>query len=297
MPGRRALERGASRPVEQRVKVRLPKRVSAEKRLKQLAAQGAIAPVATTPSARTKRPLRRSLGRKLLSLGAMVFAGALAAGMSLPASAFGTAPSSLLSAVAEPASVTPAVETQSVEVSDSIESISAVRDQYEVLSWAQMLVLKYGTRDFKYSTDWTGPIRWPFPTPVTISSGYGERAAPCNGCSSMHMGLDFQPPNNSAIFAIADGTVSLQQDDQWGYGNHVYIDHGDLLGDGQNIQSLYAHMQHGSVPVKTGDAVKVGDFLGLVGSTGTATGIHLHFELLVDGVQVDPFKWLKANAG
>jgi murein DD-endopeptidase MepM/ murein hydrolase activator NlpD len=132
---------------------------------------------------------------------------------------------------------------------------------------------------------------------VKISSGFGERAAPCAGCSSMHMGLDFQPPNNSPIYAIAAGTVAFQEDDAYGYGNHVIIDHGDLLGDGHDIQTLYAHMQHTSVPVRTGDPIEVGQFLGLVGSTGTATGIHLHFEVHVDGVQVDPFAWLKAHAG
>jgi murein DD-endopeptidase MepM/ murein hydrolase activator NlpD len=110
------------------------------------------------------------------------------------------------------------------------------------------------------------------------------------------MGLDFQPPNDSPIYAIADGVVAISQDDSYGYGNHVYIDHGDLLGDGSNIQSLYAHMQHGSVPLVAGQQIHVGDFIGLVGRTGTATGIHLHFELLVDGVQVDPFQWLQMNA-
>ena len=295
MTGRRALERGSRRPDSPRVKPRRQKRVSAERRLRQLARESGAVPV--MPSRTRRTDTRRGIGRKLLSIGAMLFAGALAAGMSLPASAFGPA-SSVLSAVAEPTTQLRAPgELQTVEVKATAEAPSAARDAYGVLSWAEMLVLKYGTRDFTYSTDWSGPIRWPFPTPVTISSGYGERAAPCNGCSSMHMGLDFQPPNDSPIYAIADGTVLLQQDDQWGYGNHVYIDHGDLLGDGKRIKSLYAHMQHGSVALRTGDQVRVGDFIGLVGSTGTATGIHLHFELLVDDVQVDPFKWLKANAG
>src|SRR6185369_8876685 len=97
----------------------------------------------------------------------------------------------------------------------------------------------------------------------------------------------FQPPNNSPIYAIADGVVAFQEDDAYGFGNHVIIDHGDLLGDGTDIQTLYGHMQHKTVNVRTGDTVKVGDFLGLVGRTGTATGIHLHFEVHVVGVQVD----------
>jgi murein DD-endopeptidase MepM/ murein hydrolase activator NlpD len=272
MSGRRALERSAERPLQKRPKVKPPQVTASKPRSKQT---------------------RSSFGSKLLSLGAMIFAGALAAGMSLPASAFGPV-SSALSAVADP-SVVITDDLQTVEVSETADIGSAARDQYTVLSWAEILVLKYGTRDFKYSTT-GGSIRWPFPTAVKISSGYGERQAPCSGCSSMHMGLDFQPPNDSPVFAIADGTVAFQADDAYGYGNHVIINHGNLLGDGQNIQTLYAHMQHGSVAVRTGDPIHVGDFLGLVGRTGTATGIHLHFEVLVDGVQVDPFAWLQANA-
>jgi murein DD-endopeptidase MepM/ murein hydrolase activator NlpD len=245
---------------------------------------------------KVKRTARSSIGSKLLSLGAMVFAGALAAGMSLPASAFGPA-GGVLSAIAEPSSHERKLPLQTYQVSDIAAPPSAARDEFTAMSWAEMLVLKYGTHDYTYSTDWDGPIRWPFPTPVKISSGYGERVAPCYGCSSMHMGLDFQPPNDSPIYAIADGVVVEQSDDQYGFGNHVVIDHGDLLGNGQDIQTLYGHMQHKSVDVRTGDEVKVGDYLGLVGSTGTATGIHLHFEVHIDGVQVDPFKWLKANAG
>lgn len=246
------------------------------------------------PRAASPKPrARSSVGSRLLSLGAMIFAGALALGMSMPASLFGSA-ADVLSAVAEPSGNEPTM-LQSIEVSDTVTGTSAAREEFTALSWAQMLVQKYGTRDYTYSAT-GGSIRWPFPTAVKISSGYGERAAPCNGCSSMHMGLDFQPPNDSPVFAIADGTVAFQEDDTYGYGNHVIINHGDLLGNGQSIQTLYAHMQHGSVPVRAGDVIHVGDFLGLVGRTGTATGIHLHFEVHLDGVQVDPFKWLKANA-
>lgn len=252
-------------------------------------------PVApATSRSRRSRAGHVPLGRRLLSLGAMVFAGALAVGMSLPASAFGP-PMNEDAAVAADIGTTVALPAQSVVVSAEAVGASTARDQYTVLSWAEMLVQKYGTRDYQWDAT-AGPIRWPFPSEVTISSGYGERAAPCGGCSSMHMGLDFQPPNNSPIYAIADGTVALSQDDAYGYGNHVYIDHGNLLGDGVNVRTLYAHMQHGSVPLVAGQTIKAGDFIGLVGSTGTATGIHLHFELLLDDVQVDPFLWLKANA-
>jgi murein DD-endopeptidase MepM/ murein hydrolase activator NlpD len=280
MSGRRALEHSTSRPRKEVAKAHKQALVAHKQVLK------------ATKQSRSKR----SAGRSLLSLGAMLFVGAFAVGLSVPASVFGN-PAAVASAEASggDSGFLDAGPLQSVEVGDHIKGSSAAREEFTALSWAQMLVLKYGTRDYDYDAT-AGSIRWPFPTKVKISSGYGERVAPCQGCSSVHMGLDFQPPNNSPIYAIADGTVSLQQDDQWGYGNHVYIDHGDLLGDGSNIQSLYAHMQHGSVPLSAGQQVQVGDFIGLVGSTGTATGIHLHFELLVDGVQVDPFKWLQMNA-
>ena len=111
----------------------------------------------------------------------------------------------------------------------------------------------------------------------------------------MHMGVDFTPGEGAPIYAIADGEVTIHEDSAGGYGNHVYLDHGDLLGDGSKIESLYAHMQHGSSPLKVGDTVKVGDFIGTVGRTGAATGNHLHFEILVNGSQVDPFAWLRTH--
>lgn len=278
MSGRRALEHPAGRPRRQVAKAHKQALVAHKQAIK----------------ATKKSQSKRSVGRSLLSLGTMVFVGALAVGLSVPASVFGN-PVAKAESVSTESTFLDAGPLQSVEVGDHIEATSAAREEFSALSWAQMLVLKYGTRDFTYTAT-GGTIRWPFPTKVKISSGYGERVAPCQGCSSVHKGLDFQPPNNSPIYAIADGTVSLSQDDQWGYGNHVYINHGDLLGDGSNIQSLYAHMQHGSVPLVAGQEIHVGDFIGLVGQTGTATGIHLHFELLVDQVQVDPFRWLQMYA-
>ncbi|MEQ1737665.1 MAG: M23 family metallopeptidase [Rhodoglobus sp.] len=283
MSGRRALEHPTGRPRRQAAKAH-KKALATHKQV--MRAEKNI-----TRSSRVKRS-----GRTLLSLGAMLFAGALAIGMSVPASVFGNPIASAETVVTDgQGPAVEAAELQSVEVGDYLEGSSAARDEFTALSWAEMLTLKYGTRDYAYDAT-AGAIRWPFPTQVKISSGYGERVAPCQGCSSVHMGLDFQPPNDSPIYAIADGVVAISQDDSYGYGNHVYINHGDLLGNGTNIQSLYAHMQHGSVPLVAGQQIKVGDFIGLVGRTGTATGIHLHFELLVDGVQVDPFQWLQMNA-
>lgn len=280
MSGRRALERPTGRPQKQAARAHKQALVAHRRVVK------------ATKQATNKTRGKRGAGRSLLSLGAMLFVGALAIGVSVPASVFGNPVASAETVGTE--ELLDAGPLQSVEVGQNVESASAAREAFGALSWAEMLVLKYGTRDFDYNPT-SGSIRWPFPTQVKISSGYGARTAPCQGCSSMHMGLDLQPPNNSPIYAIADGVVTVVLDNG-GYGNHVYIDHGDLLGNGSNIQSLYAHMQHGSVPLVAGQEIKVGDFIGLVGQTGTATGIHLHLELLINHVQVDPFRWLQMNA-
>ncbi len=262
--------------------------------------KGARVAVATTSASRPTRgsSRARNLGSRILSFSAMIFAGALAVGMSVPANAFNTGGGPVLTqaggevAGAEQAQ---AQANQSMAAGSTVTGASAARDEYTVTSWAEMLRLQYGTRDYAYSLgDPNGPIRWPFPYAVPISSGFGERAAPCRGCSSMHMGVDFTPGGGTPIYAIASGTVVIHSDDSGGYGNHVYIDHGNLVGTG-DIQSLYAHMQHGSSPLVAGQTVEVGDFIGLVGMTGAATGNHLHFEILVNTAQVDPFAWLQTN--
>lgn len=252
------------------------------------------APTRTSSTSRA-----RTIGSRILSFAAMLFAGALAVGMSVPANAFGNGPSdqSLLSAVT--GSTAPDLtQGQSVDVAATAKAASAARAAYTVTSWAEMLRLQYGTRDYNYTIgNPDAAIRWPFPYVVPISSGFGSRNAPCRGCSSNHKGLDFTPGEGAPIYAIAAGTVTTHDDDVYGFGNHVIIGHGNLLGDGHEIDSLYAHMEHGSSPLKVGDKIEPGDFIGLVGMTGTATGPHLHFEVHVDGVPVDPFVWLKTNAG
>jgi murein DD-endopeptidase MepM/ murein hydrolase activator NlpD len=145
---------------------------------------------------------------------------------------------------------------------------------------------------FDYSVNSTGPIRWPFPAAVQISSGYGDRAAPCRGCSSNHKGIDFTPGTGTPIFAMADGVVTTAEY-AGAYGQHVVITH-EI--DGQKVTSLYAHMQSGSSPLQVGQQVKVGDLVGLVGRTGAATGAHLHFEITLDGENVDPYEWLQVKA-
>ena len=228
------------------------------------------------------------LGQRFLSLFAMVFAGALLVGMSVPANAF------FAGTIAAPGGEKQdgGLPSQSLRVDADIAAISASRDTFNVLSWAQVLSLQYGERNYDY-TPGTGAVRWPFPFASPISDGYGERAAPCDGCGPIHNGVDFTPGGGSPIYAIADGVVTYTEVSDYGYGNHVRV---VSTINGDQVEALYAHMQMNSSPLKLGDTIKVGDFIGLVGSTGTSTGSHLHFEIKLNGAIVDPFAYLQAVA-
>ena len=222
----------------------------------------------------------------------MVGAGLMMVSTSIPANAFYSAAEptgSSMAAEAGPA----AAKVQAITAAEPTATQSLTRDGYTAVSLKEQIFLEYGSRNFSYTNDPNGTIQWPFPIGVPISSGFGDRVAPCSGCSSFHEGVDFTPGGGTPIQAIADGVVSLVATDAWGLGVHVIIDHHI---NGQLIQSVYGHMQTGSVRVKVGEVVKVKDIVGLVGSTGASTGNHLHLEIHVNGVPVDPFKWLKANA-
>lgn len=232
---------------------------------------------------------KKTIGKRLLSFGAMLFAGALAVGLTVPANAFNTATDD------EVLADTLAMGAQSVEVDSDPTLVSfAERDAWSVTSWAEMLRLRYGNQNFGYTVG-TGPIRWPFPYPVAITSGFGARAAPCRGCSTAHTGIDFGPGNGAAIFAIADGVVYEHGEGGSSWGNFVIIQH-EI--DGQTVYSGYAHMQSASSPLVVGEEIKVGDFVGLVGQTGQATGPHLHFTISIGDPlhYIDPYSWLKAHA-
>ena len=129
----------------------------------------------------------------------------------------------------------------------------------------------------------------------SISSGYGWRSRPCNFCSSDHKGIDFVPGRGEPVYAAMDGIVSRVEYGR-GFGQHIYIEHIANFNDTefQNWQTIYAHMELNTTPenIRVGSIVKAGDLIGTVGNTGTSTGPHLHFEILVDGENVDPEKYL-----
>lgn len=112
-----------------------------------------------------------------------------------------------------------------------------------------------------------------------ISSGFGMRADPFTGRRKMHEGIDIAQNRNAPVYATADGTVTYCK--RFGsLGNLVSIDHG--FGCSTN----YAHLA--AISVKFNQVVKRGDVIGKVGSTGRSKGVHLHYEVRLDGVAVDP---------
>jgi murein DD-endopeptidase MepM/ murein hydrolase activator NlpD len=234
------------------------------------------------------RKSAKSGGSKLMSIGAMLFAGALLVGLSVPANAF------LTDAAAQPDTLAATATTagQSVAVADSAPASDDARTSFTVTSYIELMRARYGNRDYAYTVG-VGAIQWPFPYPVPIGDGFGDRVAPCRGCSTFHKGLDFLPGIGTPIFAIADGVVSMSAVTNSGLGNEVNIEH---VINGVHITSVYGHMKMNSSPLQVGDVVKVGDLVGLTGQTGVAVGPHLHFEIRINGVQVDPWTWMKANA-
>jgi murein DD-endopeptidase MepM/ murein hydrolase activator NlpD len=239
----------------------------------------------------SERPsLRRRVAQNLFSVGAFIFAAALAVGLTVPANAF-VRP---MDTAIDPSGLAPATSAlglQSMEVEDASAISATARDGYSVTSYKAMLQERYGTGTFTYATNWSGDVRWPFPFSVPISDDYGYRVPPCAGCSSYHDGIDFTPGYGQPIYAIANGVVSTHEENG-GLGNHVMLTH---IIDGKIVESVYGHMQYGSSALVPGQEVKAGDLIGLVGTTGQSTGPHLHFELFIDGVNVNPGPWLREH--
>lgn len=110
-------------------------------------------------------------------------------------------------------------------------------------------------------------------------SGFGSRMHPIYKIRKMHKGIDFAAPQGTPIYATGNGKVTAVNSD-YGYGRHIEIDHG------YGYKTLYAHMSR--FAVKKGKKVKRGDLIGYVGNTGSSTGPHLHYEVIKNGVTVNP---------
>ena len=120
-----------------------------------------------------------------------------------------------------------------------------------------------------------------------MSSYFGRRTDPFTGKPAMHQGVDFAGKAGDEIIAVADGVVTWSSE-RYGFGQLVEINHGN------GYSTRYAHNQENLVNV--GDEVKKGQTVALMGDTGRATGPNLHFEVLKNGLRVNPVTFIRRSA-
>jgi murein DD-endopeptidase MepM/ murein hydrolase activator NlpD len=144
------------------------------------------------------------------------------------------------------------------------------------------------TRRLASLTDWTraadAPSLWP--VEGSITSSFGERVDPFNGEGAFHSGLDISVPYGTPVHAAADGVVTFA-DIMSGYGNLIDLDHG------HGIVTRYGHLS--GFAIAAGEHVRRGQVIGYVGATGRATSPHLHYEVRVQNVPVNPHKYLRTT--
>jgi murein DD-endopeptidase MepM/ murein hydrolase activator NlpD len=182
-----------------------------------------------------------------------------------------------------PASLALKDDVSNADVKMTFEQFYALRDQ--AMSGRVTRALQGGLSP-SFLGDWTqfadAPAIWP--VEGRVGSSFGEREDPINGEGAFHPGMDIEAPYGTPVRAAADGNVTGQNMGA-GYGRQVVLDHGhDLL-------TLYGHLS--AVAVIPGQHVIRGQVIGYVGQSGRATGPHLHYEVRVRNVPVNPHKYLR----
>jgi len=139
-----------------------------------------------------------------------------------------------------------------------------------------------------FTGDWTeladAPSLWPLEGRVT--SSFGERLDPFNGEGAFHSGIDICAPYGTPVRAAADGDVTGASLGA-GYGRGIVLDHG------HDVVTVYGHLS--AIAVLPGQHVMRGQVIGYVGQSGHATGPHLHYEVRVHNVPVNPHKYLRTT--
>lgn len=124
------------------------------------------------------------------------------------------------------------------------------------------------------------------PVQGTLTSDYGYRDHPISGDWHFHRGVDLGAPMGAAVYAFAQGTVSFVGENA-SYGLYLKIDHGN------GVTTLYAHCSR--IDAEEGQTVSAGEQVARVGDTGIATGPHLHFSVIKDGVWLDPLYYVRTG--
>lgn len=152
-----------------------------------------------------------------------------------------------------------------------------------------------GNPDYKQSEQGVqlgaGAIGLPVDEPVHVTSPYGIRVYPLNrSLVVLHPGIDLAGTCGSPEYSAAAGTVTKAEANGT-HGNQMIIDNGEIRGEA--VSTVYNHMS--SFVVKPGDEVAKGQLVGYIGATGNVTGCHLHFEVWVNNLTVDPAKVFPAG--
>lgn len=191
--------------------------------------------------------------------------------------------------------------SQTAVISEDIRSeearIAAERAEQERIA-AEKAAQEKAAAERAASTVYAGPTQSTYSAPASQGGGFirpaqgynsspfGYRINPVDGGYRLHAGTDIA--GGGPILASQAGTVTFAGFNSI-YGYHVIIDHGVI--NGNHMKSLYAHMIPGLM-VAPGQGVSQGQQLGIMGTTGQSTGVHLHFEIFENGVQVDPLKYI-----
>jgi murein DD-endopeptidase MepM/ murein hydrolase activator NlpD len=194
-------------------------------------------------------------------------------------------PASAAAAAPTPATLAQTDDPSQQQITNSIDQFYALRS--EALSGRISRALESGLSP-TFDGDWTAladaPSLWP--VEGRVASSFGEREDPINGEGAFHSGIDIDAPYGTAVRAAADGDVSGASMGA-GYGREVVLDHG------HDVLTLYGHLS--AIAVVPGQHVTRGQVIGYVGQSGRATGPHLHYEVRVHNVPVNPYKYLRTT--
>jgi murein DD-endopeptidase MepM/ murein hydrolase activator NlpD len=172
------------------------------------------------------------------------------------------------------------------EFSSSLDQLYALRSS--ALSGAATVGIELGGGKAATTADWlrmaAAPTMWPVEGPVT--GAFGERIDPFNGEGAFHTGVDISTAYGQPVIAPADGVVVFASD-AGGYGRLIVLEHG------QGISTRYGHLA--SYAAAVGQSVRRGDVIGYVGRSGRSTGPHLHYEVRIQNVPVNPHKYLRIS--
>jgi murein DD-endopeptidase MepM/ murein hydrolase activator NlpD len=193
--------------------------------------------------------------------------------------------SALYGLKSDPAMVAASTEQiQEAQVHSSLDQLYALR--HTALTGAASVGISLGLTRNSTTADWiranSAPNLWPVEGQITGS--FGERIDPFNGEGAFHSGVDISSYVGSPVMAPADGLVTFA-DFMGGYGRAVVVDHG------HGITTRYGHLS--SFAVTAGQHIQRGDTIGYVGLSGRSTGPHLHYEVRINDVPVNPYKYLR----